>query len=79
MLSKIKPKGFLARCIMKGIEHNQSENIELLMEIIQLRKNLDELYHEKGPACSDYISLSIELKLLTTEYFEEKSLHLSNM
>ncbi len=64
---------------MTAIAYNQSENTELLMEIIQLRKNLDELYHEKGPACSDYISLSIELTLLTKEYFEEKSLHLSNM
>jgi hypothetical protein len=64
---------------MKAEEQIQGENIELLKEIIHIQKNLQELYLEKGAASSDYISLSIELNLLTKEYFEEKSFQLEHM
>lgn len=50
----------------------QSENLGLLMEIFDLKVNLEELYEKKGPVTSDYISLSIKLDYLMKEYFEEK-------
>lgn len=57
---------------MKTIEHVQGENMKLLVEIYQLRIILNKLYSQKGPANSDYISLSIKLDLLIKEYIEEK-------
>lgn len=69
------PKNFLikvydTRCMMEAIEQVQSENMELFMEISNLRNNLNELYNQKGPASSNYISLSLKLNLLIKEYFD---------
>lgn len=55
------------------------ENIELLMDIFDHKVRLKEFYIQKGPASSEYISLSIKLKLLIKEYFEEKTLNLISM
>lgn len=49
-----------------------NENMELLMEIFFLKYRLEELRDEKGPAHRDYISLSLELKSMMNDYFEEK-------
>ncbi|WP_102274041.1 aspartyl-phosphate phosphatase Spo0E family protein [Cytobacillus massiliigabonensis] len=64
---------------MNTIEHFQCENIDLLMEIFDHKVSLKEVYTQKGPASSDYISLSIKLNLLIKEYFEEKTLNLISM
>ena len=58
------------RCRMEQIEQIQNESSKLLSEIGNLKKNLNEIYTQKGPANSDYISLSIKLKVLMKEYFE---------
>jgi hypothetical protein len=58
--------------MMEVIDQVQSRNTELFMEISNLRNNLNELYTQKGPASSNYISLSIKLKLLINKYFEEQ-------
>lgn len=52
------------------------ENMELLMEIVNLRAKLSKLYNQSGPNTSEYITLSIQLDLLMEEYFEEKSAQL---
>lgn len=57
---------------MKTKEKVQSENMGLLSEIYHLRIILKEIYSQKGPANSDYISLSIKLNLLVNEYIDEK-------
>lgn len=49
-----------------------SENIGLLLEILELKKELRVLYRQGGPGSSGYISLSLKLDLLINEYFEEK-------
>lgn len=54
---------------METIEHVQSKNTRLLVEISNLQNDLNALYAQKGPASSDYISLSIKLKVLIKEYF----------
>ncbi|WP_147534638.1 hypothetical protein [Bacillus marasmi] len=50
-----------------------NENIGLLLEIPELKRQLRELYRQSGPGSSDYISISIKLDLLIQEYFEEKA------
>lgn len=64
---------------MNTIDQFQCENMELLMEIFDHKVSLKEVYNLKGPASSDYISLSIKLNLLIKEYFEEKTLNLISM
>jgi hypothetical protein len=48
------------------------ENVMLLKEICSLKTKMSELYHQKGPACPDYISLSLKLNTLVNQYLEEK-------
>lgn len=48
------------------------ENLRVLREISKLKKKKTELYSQKGPNSSDYISLSIKLDLLINKYVEEK-------
>jgi hypothetical protein len=58
--------------MMKAIKPMQTENTKLLMEIVDLKIHLSELYNQTGPNSSKYISLSIQLDKLMNEYFEEK-------
>jgi len=46
---------------MKGTEVVELENINLLMEISELKTTISELYDQKGPGSADYIMLSIKL------------------
>lgn len=62
--------------MMKTSEAVKLENMELLMEIVNLRAKISELYKQSGPNTSEYITLSIELNLLVKEYFEEKTAQL---
>jgi hypothetical protein len=64
---------------MKEKKYVQMENMKLLVEILNLRTNLSELYHHTGPTSSDYISLSIKLNLVVNEYFEEKITNLFSL
>ena len=57
---------------MKGTEVVEVENINLLMEISELKTTISELYDQKGPGSADYIMLSIKLDVLTNEYLQEK-------
>jgi hypothetical protein len=57
---------------MKAVNHIQNENMELLLEIYNLKTILSELYSKKGPANGEYISFSIKLDLLLKQYIEEK-------
>lgn len=58
--------------MMGTIKYSQDENNKLLMEIMNLRINLSELYAQSGPSSSNYISDSIKLDLLINEYLDEK-------
>jgi hypothetical protein len=60
------------RCMMKTIKLAQIENKELLMDIVELKIKLSELFTRTGPNTSEYISLSIKLDCLMNEYFNEK-------
>ena len=62
--------------MMIASEAVQVENMKLLMEIVNLKTQMSELYNQKGPGSSDYIKLSINLDLLINEYVEEKIEHL---
>lgn len=64
---------------MNRIDQFRCENMELLIEIFDHKVSLKEVYDQKGPASSDYISLSIKLNILIKKYFEEKTLNLINM
>ncbi|MDQ1000630.1 hypothetical protein QFZ28_001030 [Neobacillus niacini] len=57
---------------MKTIKLTQNENKELLMDIVELKIKLSELFNQTGPNTSEYISLSIKLDCLMNEYFNEK-------
>jgi hypothetical protein len=57
---------------LNAIDHNQSENMNLLLEIYNLKKIVNELYVQKGPVNKDYISFSIKLDVLIKQYIEEK-------
>ncbi|MEH7114044.1 hypothetical protein V7124_16920 [Neobacillus niacini] len=48
------------------------ENTNLLMDIINLKIKLGELYNQTGPSTSEYVSLSIQLAKRMNEYFDEK-------
>ncbi len=56
--------------MMEAVDYVQTGRESLFMEIVHLRNDLDKLYKQTGPGSSDYISLSIKLKLLIKEYFE---------
>jgi hypothetical protein len=58
--------------MMEANQQIQNENNKLLMEILNLRLNLSELYLQTGPSSPDYISLSLKLDLLINQYFDEK-------
>jgi hypothetical protein len=58
---------------MKTIESAEIENTELLLEIVNLKTKLSEIYKQIGPCSSEYITLSIKLNLLMNNYFEEKT------
>ncbi|QGQ46305.1 hypothetical protein [Metabacillus sediminilitoris] len=57
---------------MKAIDHVQSENMNLLLEIYNLKTTVNELYSKKGPVNRDYINYSIKLDLLIKKYIDEK-------
>lgn len=59
--------------MMAANQQIQSENNDLLLEILNLRLNLSELYLRTGPSSPDYISLSLRLNLLVNQYFDEKA------
>lgn len=61
---------------MEAIESAQIENMELLMEIVNLKTKLSEIYNQIGPSSSEYVTLSIKLNLLMNKYFEEKTQNL---
>jgi hypothetical protein len=50
----------------------ETENSKLLMDIVELRVKLSNLYNSTGPNTSEYVSLSIKLDYLMNEYFDEK-------
>ena len=58
---------------MKTIESTHIENMELLLEIINLKTTLSEIYKQSGPSSSEYINLSIKHYSLMNKYFEEKA------
>ena len=60
------------RCKMEYKEHIQSENMDLLMEIFNLKTILSELNAQTGPNSSNYLNLSLKLKLLERKYMDEK-------
>jgi hypothetical protein len=41
---------------MKAVNHVQNENMDLLLEIYNLKTTLRKLYSKKGPANNEYIS-----------------------
>lgn len=53
------------------MEVNEFESNNLLIEILSIRELLNELYHEKGPNSSDYITLSVKHISLINQFFEE--------
>ncbi|MDQ0974928.1 hypothetical protein QFZ31_004806 [Neobacillus niacini] len=57
---------------MKTNKSTQIENKKLLMDIVELKIKLSELFTQSGPNTSEYISLSIKLDCLMNEYFNEK-------
>jgi hypothetical protein len=58
--------------MMKETVLAQNENIALLMDIYQIKNELNEINLHKGPASSDYISLSLKLDHLMKAYVNEK-------
>lgn len=59
--------------MMEAIESTHIENMELFMEIVNLKTKLSEIYKQIGPSSSEYVTLSIRLNLLMNKYFEEKT------
>lgn len=57
---------------MKRDKSFQTENKKLLMDIVELKIKLSELFNQTGPNTSEYISLSIKLDCMMNEYFNEK-------
>lgn len=57
---------------MKANKSIQNENTKLLLDIVDLKVKLNDLYHSTGPNTSDYVNLKINLDCLMHEYFEEK-------
>ncbi|SDM87611.1 hypothetical protein SAMN05443253_106135 [Bacillus sp. OK048] len=57
---------------MKAHKLIQSENTNLLKDIVDLKIKLSKLYNQTGPNTSEYVSLSIQLSKRMNEYFDEK-------
>lgn len=57
---------------MKTNESLPSEYRQRLMEIANVKTEINKLYKKTGPVSSDYITLSIKLDLLMKEYIEEQ-------
>ncbi|WP_040206403.1 aspartyl-phosphate phosphatase Spo0E family protein [Neobacillus jeddahensis] len=57
---------------MKGNHSVQFENMNLLLEIANLKTKINDLYCQTGPNSPDYIKLAIKLDLLINKYLEEK-------
>jgi hypothetical protein len=57
---------------MKAIKSIQNENTKLLLDIVDLKIKLNDLYNSTGPNTSDYVNLKINLDCLMHEYFEER-------
>ena len=57
---------------MKTNKSSQIENKKLLMDIVELKVKLSDLFNQSGPNTSEYVSLSIKLDCLMNEYFNEK-------
>jgi len=60
------------RCRMKANKSIQNENTKLLLDIVDLKIKLNDLYNSTGPNTSDYVNLKINLDCLMHEYFEER-------
>ncbi|WP_139185609.1 hypothetical protein [Bacillus sp. OK048] len=58
--------------MMKAHKLIQSENTNLLKDIVDLKIKLSKLYNQTGPNTSEYVSLSIQLSKRMNEYFDEK-------
>jgi hypothetical protein len=58
---------------MKTSESFHIENKDLLLDIVNLKTKLSDIYKQIGPNSSEYITLSIKLNLLMNKYFEEKA------
>jgi len=50
----------------------QMDNERLLLDIIELRNQLEELYSQTGPNSSQYINTYLELSALEKEYVTAK-------
>jgi hypothetical protein len=75
--SKIKFIKLLTRSMMmKAIESVTQENVNLLLEIVELKAKVSQLYNLYGPGSSEYISLTLKLNQLINEYIDEKIVHL---
>lgn len=75
-LVSLKTVHIYTRCRMKINKSIQTENTKLLMDIVDLKIKLNDLYNSGGPNTSDYVTLKINLDCLMHEYFEEKIEHL---
>lgn len=58
--------------MMRTNKFIKDENSKLLMDIVELKIKLSNLYNSTGPNTSEYVSLSIKLDCLMNEYFDEK-------
>jgi hypothetical protein len=58
--------------MMERRELFQMESQTLLLDIIDLRNQLEELYRQTGPNSSQYINISLRLNALEKEYVSEK-------
>jgi hypothetical protein len=58
---------------MKTSESFHIENKDLLLDIVNRKTKLSDIYKQIGPNSSEYITLSIKLNLLMNKYFEEKA------
>lgn len=57
---------------METREQVQDVNRKLLMEIIDLRSQLEDLYIQTGPNSSKYVNISLQLYALEKEYITNK-------
>jgi hypothetical protein len=62
---------------MKQNEEFIDKDSRLLREIMNLRKQLSELYNHTGPTSPDYIRLSLRLNVLIHEYIERRAKQIS--
>lgn len=58
--------------MMEVQEAKYYENMELLLEISDLKTRKNELYKQYGPGSPDYIKVSLNLELLVKQYLNEK-------